>query len=300
MDILPLIQMIKHAQGSSPSSVTGQLLGLDDDGRVEVTHAYGMPSSEDDLQFINAEEFQHSMITNLGHINIDSEVVGWYTSTFMSSFFSLQLILSQYTYQETLGGNSFVMVIDSFALARGKLNLKAYRLSQQFVELFHDKKININDLQTQKFDSSMIFEEIPIFLSMDEMAQALLHQCGIISLLKEKATPTPDPVTALEKNMEQLVENMDVVINERRDYITQMRQASKQKQQKNEWLSARIEENRLRSEMGDDLLPEEEDPVLSQVMENDRVEPLVEYCVMKDFCGRLASVGNTDKKVLKL
>ena len=52
-------------------------------------------------------------------------------------------------------------------------------------------------LQTQKFDSSMIFEEIPIFLSMDEMAQALLHQCGIISLLKEKATPTPDPVTAL-------------------------------------------------------------------------------------------------------
>ena len=69
--------------------------------------------------------------------------------------------------------------------------------------------------------------------------------------------------------MEQLVENMDVVINERRDYITQMRQASKQKQQKNEWLSARIEENRLRSEMGDDLLPEEVDPVLSQVMENE-------------------------------
>ena len=47
------------------------------------------------------------------------------------------------------------------------------------------------------FYSSIIFEEIPIFLSMDEMAQALLHQCGIISLLKEKVAPTPDPVTAL-------------------------------------------------------------------------------------------------------
>lgn len=35
-------------------------------------------------------------------------------------------------------------------------------------------------------------------------------------------------------------------------------------------------------------------------MRRSRVEPLVEYCVMKDFCGRLASVGNTDKKVLKL
>ena len=31
-----------------------------------------------------------------------------------------------------------------------------------------------------------------------------------------------------------------------------------------------------------------------------RVEPLVEYCMLKDFCGRLASVGDTDKKVLKL
>ena len=52
-------------------------------------------------------------------------------------------------------------------------------------------------LQTQKLDSSMIFEEIPIFLSMDEMEQALLHQCGIISLLKEKATATADPITSL-------------------------------------------------------------------------------------------------------
>ena len=68
--------------------------------------------------------------------------------------------------------------------------------------------------------------------------------------------------------MEQLVENMDAVINERHEYTTQMRQANKQKQQKNEWLSARLEENRLRSEMSDDLLPEE-DPVLSQVMENE-------------------------------
>lgn len=69
--------------------------------------------------------------------------------------------------------------------------------------------------------------------------------------------------------MEQLVENMDVVINERREYTTQMRQANKQKQQKNEWLSARMDENRLRSEMENDLLPGEEDPVLSQVMENE-------------------------------
>ena len=63
--------------------------------------------------------------------------------------------------------------------------------------------------------------------------------------------------------MEQLIENIDSVVNER--------QANKQKQQQNEWMNARVEENRIRSEMGDDMLPEmdEEDPVFAQVVGNE-------------------------------
>ena len=51
----------------------------------------------------------------------------------------------------------------------------------------------------------------------------------------------------------------------------QVRQANKQKQQQNEWMNARVEENRIRSEMGDDMLPEmdEEDPVFAQVVGNE-------------------------------
>lgn len=111
--------------------------------------------------------------------------------------------------------------------------------------------------------------------------------------------------------MEQLIENIDIVVNERHNYTMQVRQANKQKQQQNEWINARVEENRLRSEMGDDLLPEmdEEDPVFAQVVGNEqmcmrvitysRVEPLVGYCAMMDFCNRLNSVGTNDDKVLK-
>ncbi|KAK8797817.1 eukaryotic translation initiation factor 3 subunit H [Blastocystis sp. subtype 4] len=301
LDILPLIQIIKHAQGSSPTNVSGQLLGMDDEGHVEVTYAYGMPSSEGDLQFVNKTEFQQSMITSLGQIGVDNDVVGWYTSTFMSSFCTLQMILSQYTYQEELGNNTFVLVIDSFDLSRGKLNIKAFRLTRAFMNLFRDKKININDLRDQAFDSTMIMEEVPLYLSLDEASQALLHQCGIISMFTEKATPAADPITSLEKNMEQLIENIDSVVNERHSYTMQVRQANKQKQQQNEWMNARVEENRIRSEMGDDMLPEmdEEDPVFAQVVGNDRVEPLVGYCAMLDFCNRLNSVGTNDDKVLE-
>ena len=130
---------------------------MDDEGHVEVTYAYGMPSSEGDLQFVNKTEFQQSMITSLGQvrvflvsnvqIGVDNDVVGWYTSTFMSSFCTLQMILSQYTYQEELGNNTFVLIIDSFDLSRGKLNIKAFRLTRAFMNLFRDKKININEYE---------------------------------------------------------------------------------------------------------------------------------------------------------
>ena len=68
----PLIQIIKHAQSVSPSNVSGQLLGHDANGLVEVTYAYGMPTAEGDLQFVDKTEFQQSMINCLGQVGIDS------------------------------------------------------------------------------------------------------------------------------------------------------------------------------------------------------------------------------------
>lgn len=55
------------------------------------------------------------------------------------------MILTQYKYQEELGNNTFVLVMDAFDLSRGKLNIKAFRLTQKFITLFHSKKININE-----------------------------------------------------------------------------------------------------------------------------------------------------------
>jgi len=49
--------------------------------------------------------------------------------------------------QEELGNNTFVLVIDSFDLSRGKLNIKAFRLTRAFMNLFRDKKININEYE---------------------------------------------------------------------------------------------------------------------------------------------------------
>lgn len=44
----------------------------------------------------------------------------------------------------------------------------------------------------------MILEEVPIIFSVDEVAQALLHQCGALHRFHTETAPaTADPVTSI-------------------------------------------------------------------------------------------------------
>lgn len=43
-----VLKIIKHCRESYPVDVTGQLLGLDVDGVLEVTNCFPFPSSDDD------------------------------------------------------------------------------------------------------------------------------------------------------------------------------------------------------------------------------------------------------------
>lgn len=63
----------------------------------------------------------------------------------MNSFYTPQLVLTQYEYQLNLSNKTVALVIDAFDLSKGKLNLKAYRLTQQFMTLFKEGKINIEE-----------------------------------------------------------------------------------------------------------------------------------------------------------
>ncbi|KAK8818178.1 translation initiation factor eIF-3 [Blastocystis sp. ATCC 50177/Nand II] len=292
LEVLALIQIVKHAQESAPASVSGQLLGLVDGSHVEVTYSYGMPVSEGDLQQVNASDFQDKMIKSLSQINVDNAVVGWYTSTFMNSFYTPQLVLTQYEYQLNLSNKTVALVIDAFDLSKGKLNLKAYRLTQQFMTLFKEGKINIEDLKSSRFTSTMILEEVPIRCCVNEVAAALLQQLKVSSITKGIVSLPMNPTTSLEKNMEQLIESMDVVINERKEYPDHVWKASKQKH--SAWVAKRLGED-----MDDIADVDTEDPVFAQMEQNDRVDPLLNYCALKDLCQRVKSVTTDDSKVLE-
>lgn len=241
----------------------------------------------------------------------------------MNSFYTPQLVLTQYEYQLNLSNKSVALVIDAFDLSKGKLNLKAYRLTQQFMTLFKEGQINIEEyiiiisfvtrsLKNSKFTSTMILEEVPIRCCVNEVAAALLQQLKVSSITKGIVSMPMNPTTSLvvvnctahfqEKNMEQLIESMDVVINERKEYPDHVWKASKQKH--SAWVAKHLGED-----MDDIADVDTEDPVFVQMEQNEygrcagvkcsRVDPLLNYCALKDLCRRVKSVTTDDSKVLE-
>lgn len=82
------------------------------------------------------------MLRCFGDMNLDSQAVGWYQSTYMGSFVNMAMIDTQFDYQQNIK-QSVVIVYDPLRSRRGSLALKAYRLSDKFMELYKEKKFNM-------------------------------------------------------------------------------------------------------------------------------------------------------------
>lgn len=52
IDAMVLLKMINHCTEKVPIQVTGQLLGLDNEGVLEVTNCFPFPSSSSDSMFL--------------------------------------------------------------------------------------------------------------------------------------------------------------------------------------------------------------------------------------------------------
>lgn len=77
------------------------------------------------------------MMRCLREVNVDNNAVGWYSSTYMESFFNESTIETQFTYQERIK-KSIMIIYDPLKTAQGFLSLRAFRLTEPFMGLFKD------------------------------------------------------------------------------------------------------------------------------------------------------------------
>ena len=105
-----VLKIIKHCQEALPSFVTGQLLGLDIGRTLEVTNCFPFPNKNEDAAAPAAgteaedgdedgAEYQMHMMQCLREVNVDNNTVGWYQSTYFSSFIDDSCIDTQFNYQ---------------------------------------------------------------------------------------------------------------------------------------------------------------------------------------------------------
>ena len=80
------------------------------------------------------------MMRQLREVNVDANNVGWYTSTSMGNFVNANTIENQFFYQKEQNERTVTLVHDVSRSSQGSLNLRAYRLSPQFIAAYKEGK----------------------------------------------------------------------------------------------------------------------------------------------------------------
>ncbi|EGG18459.1 Mov34/MPN/PAD-1 family protein [Cavenderia fasciculata] len=179
IDGIVVMKIIKQCKEHLPELVPGQLLGLDLGTTLEVSNCFPFPNPRDSDEGDSSEgiaEYQLEMMRFLREVNIDSNTVGWYTPTYLNSFFNESVIETQFNYQATINQKCVVLVYDPIKTSQGTLSLRCYRLTQPFMALFKDQEFSREKLDSANLNFNDIFEQIPIKIHNSQLINALLYE----------------------------------------------------------------------------------------------------------------------------
>jgi translation initiation factor 3 subunit H len=205
------MKIIKHATQAFPTTATGSLMGMDENGILEVTNCFPFPAVDAPAQEGHQDSasnaaaaaprakanmaYQNEMIKYLREVNVDANNVGWYTSTSMGNFINMNTIENQFTYQKELNERTIALVYDVSRSVQGALSIRAFRLSPTFMAAYKDNKFTtekqVDRLKTYgpvRLTGSFysltksglkyqdIFVEIPLTIHNSHLLTSLLHQ----------------------------------------------------------------------------------------------------------------------------
>jgi len=289
---LVLLQVIKHCRQNAPNVVTGQLLGLDIDDRLEVTNSFPHVEGEE------ADDHQWAMMKCLQKVNVDSDTVGWYKSAFLSNFVNKDAISEQYEYQKELP-NSIMLIYDPYLTSSGRLALKAYRLTSEFMALYESNEgFGQTRFTEANVSASDIFEEIPLKVHNSHLVHAFLFE------LREHKSMSCDfdrlslnLSSELVSGFQQLSSSIDKYENEQYTYWNDQRKRQRQKVSQDQFLQDRRERNQALVLAGKEEVPEltpeelKKFEIFREIPEVDRLETYLISHQMKHYCDQMTATA---------
>eukprot|EP01117_Protostelium_nocturnum_P006230 TRINITY_DN2248_c0_g1_i2.p1 TRINITY_DN2248_c0_g1~~TRINITY_DN2248_c0_g1_i2.p1 ORF type:complete len:312 (+),score=100.74 TRINITY_DN2248_c0_g1_i2:138-1073(+) len=284
-----VMRIIKHCRENRPQFVSGQLLGTDLENGVGVTNSFPFISSVGEEE--NNEKFAteganyiSSMLSCLEEIKMETNVVGWYSSNYMGKFFNDDSLGTQFDYQQR-NPNSVVLLYDPMKTAQGSLSLKAYRLTEPFMNLYKSKQFSKENLTKSGVSFDDIYVEIPVEITNISLASAFLLEVEdsgnnepVDKLDASQSTPY------LEKTLETLIDTLEDLGSEHMKFQFYQKNVQRQAALQTKWLQNR-------REGADEMVPK-------SVVEPSRLDSLVYTNQIDNYCQQIKQFsGNNFAKL---
>jgi len=299
LDGLVVLKIIKHCQDHLPDIVTGQLLGLDmahagsNEVTLEVTNCFPFPSRSGEQEEESDEagaEYQLEMMKCLREVGVDSNTVGWYTSTYLGSFLNESLVETQFNYQTTIS-KCVVLVFDPVKTSQGLLSLRAYRLTPSFMKMYATKAQSFTkeSLESNNITFNNIFEEVPIKIHNSQLINALLYDMegsDAVSAHFERLNLGFGPF--LEKNLEFLAESLDDLASEQSKFQYYQKSLQRQQSQIQAYVQKKASEGTPVSPDDDEVLQQFKAP-----QQPSRLESLLVTNQINKYCEQINKFAGT-------
>jgi len=221
----------------------------------------------------------------LREVNVDNNTVGWYTSTYLGSFLHEGMIDTQYNYQATIK-KCVVIVFDPLKTAQGLLSLKAFRLSQSFMDLYSKQSFTKESLDQASLSYRDVFEQIPIRIHNGHLINALLYDLDgdSISANFERLNLSTNPF--LEKTLEFSIDCLDDLSVEQNKF--QYYQKSLQRQQTQ--MQAYLQKKKAEGTADDE---EDLTAIFKPIPQPSRLESLLITNQISNYCEQINTFAGT-------
>jgi len=291
LDGLVVLKIIKHCQQALPGFVNGQLLGLDIGRTLEVTNCFPFPGKDSGETEDDSAEYQMEMMRCLREVNVDNNTVGWYQSTYFSSFIDEACVETQFNYQSNIK-NCVLIIYDPSRARTSGLALRAFRLTDTFMSLYSDGKVTYDALASANQTASAdVFQELPIKVRNSHLNSALLlelqDECGINSHASDFSRLELNTNPFLEKQLQLLIECIEDLQGESNKLQHYERAVQRQKSSQSQYLAKKRAEAVARRARGEEPLPEEDlsnNSLFKPIPKPSRLESLLITNQMQAYC----------------
>lgn len=240
-----LLKLIQHCQDTDTTAI-GQLIGLESANSLEITNCFALPSAGPQ----NLENYSHRFREQLKELYFENSVIGWYQRSDEGAFLDISSIEYQYNMQTEIP-NAVMVVYDPVVNVAGGFPLKAYRLTDEFLDFFSEEEFTTHRAAACKVNSKKVFAEIPIEIENSMVTNAFLSQFAPDPFeVSDKDTFEP----FIKKHLEALTQGLDELIERQQKLCGYARSVQKQKTQQKTHEVQRAVDNKKREDKNEPVL----------------------------------------------